>query len=92
MLNARDQTFRVDVNFDSPLPARYAGLSAEANIIIQEKAKALVVPKEYLIGADSLRILKDGEPQLVQVKTGLRSLAFVEILSGIDARTALVKP
>lgn len=92
MLKAQDQTFRVDVTFDTPLPARYAGLSAEANIVIQDKAKALVVPKEYLVGADSLRILKDGEPQLVRVKTGLRSLAFVEILSGIDARTELIKP
>lgn len=92
LLNDKDQTFRVDARFARPLPSRYAGLNAEANIVVSRKDKALAVPRGYLIGKDSLRIMKDGEPTNIRVRTGARNFEWVEILSGIDTETEIVKP
>jgi HlyD family secretion protein len=67
----------------------YSGMSAEANIIISKKQNALVIPAEYL-GNDNMVLKKDKTKQKVQ--TGARDIEYVEILSGIDENTELIKP
>lgn len=86
--NERNQSFTVEAKFEK-LPSRlYAGLAGEANIIIAQKREALSIPRSYLVN-DSLVRTKDG---LQKVSTGLRSLERVEILSGIDKNTRILKP
>lgn len=84
----RSQTFKVEALFVNPPPTLYPGLSGEGNIIIDQREDALVIPKEFLSN-DSI-VETEGGP--VTVRTGLQDLDKVEILSGIDAGTALVKP
>jgi multidrug efflux pump subunit AcrA (membrane-fusion protein) len=48
MLNARDRTFAADARFTDSLPGTYAGLTAEANIVIRQSPRALSIPRAYL--------------------------------------------
>ncbi|WP_154656991.1 efflux RND transporter periplasmic adaptor subunit [Hugenholtzia roseola] len=93
-LNKQNQSFRVDAEFEGEVPNRFSGLTAEANILIQEKKDALVVPKTYLLGKDSL-LVWDKESQSTQAKRiekGIENFEWVEILSGIEEKQTLLKP
>ena len=67
----------------------YPNITFEANIIIQEKSGALLIPRTYLL-KDSL-IIKSGGDTVI-VKTGLKDYQKVEILSGIKSDDELLKP
>lgn len=87
-LDTKTQTFRVEAVFVNAPPALYPGLSAEANIVVSKKENALVIPLNYLKTPGSV-LTEEGE---VKVTTGLKSLDKVEILSGINEQTKLIKP
>jgi multidrug resistance efflux pump len=84
----RNQTFTVESRFEAPPDVLYPGMSGEANIIIARKEGALTIPRAYLAGKDSVRT-REGYRA---VKTGLETLDRVEILSGLEAGTELLKP
>jgi multidrug efflux pump subunit AcrA (membrane-fusion protein) len=86
--NERNQTFKVEGEFITSPGSLYAGLSGEANIMIQQKKDALTIPLEYLT-SDSQVLTDDG---LVPVSTGIRSLDKVEILDGISENTRIYLP
>jgi hypothetical protein len=67
----------------------YPNITLEANIILQFKKQAILIPRNYLIN-DSLVVKSDGEKVLV--KTGLRDFQKIEIISGINAEDELLKP
>lgn len=87
-LDSRSQSFIVEAVFVKGPPTLYPGMSAEASIVQNEKPNALVIPLSYLTKDDGV-ITEDGE---VGVKVGMRNLEMVEILSGIDEKTKLIKP
>jgi hypothetical protein len=62
----------------------------EANIIIQQKEKALTIPKTYLIGEDSIRIEHNGDSKTVKITKGIENFEYVEIISGLDTSNVLV--
>jgi multidrug resistance efflux pump len=84
----RSQTFKVEALFKDPPATLYPGLSGEGNIIIAEKEETLTIPKEYVIG-ESHVLTDDGE---TEITIGLQNLDRVEILGGIDEKTAIYKP
>lgn len=84
----RTQTFKVEGVFENPPTQLYAGLSGEANIIISSKDDVLTIPLAYLINDEKVKT-KDGE---VSVSLGARDLERVQVLSGIDENTELLKP
>lgn len=86
--NVQTQTFKVEATFDSPPEKLYSGLSGEANIIIQVKEDAMVIPIEYLTAEGKVNT----DTGLATVSLGLRNMNSVEILSGIDLSTKLLKP
>lgn len=86
--NEITQTFRVECNFIEPPSKLYNGLSGEANIIVGRRKNALVIPAEYLMEGNKV-LTKEGERS---VKTGLKNMKFVEILSGLDTSTTILKP
>ncbi|WP_176956194.1 efflux RND transporter periplasmic adaptor subunit [Catalinimonas alkaloidigena] len=91
-LNAESRTFRVDAALPAVADQIYAGASAEANIIIQQKSRALVIPRSLLLAGDSVRVVRDGEEQKVKVQTGIQNLELVEITAGLDTTSQLVMP
>lgn len=83
----RNQTFKVEADFDAPPAVLYPGLSGEANIVIGKRENVLTIPIEYLMEDNKVKT-KEG---LVTIKTGMRNMKFVEILSGISENTQLYK-
>lgn len=79
----RSQTFKVEAIFKEQPARLFNGLSGEANIIIAEKERVLCLPSQ-LINENNEVNTPNG---LVKVTTGLKNLAFTEILSGIDTAT-----
>jgi len=91
-MNEADQTFRVDAVFTDSDSQPFIHTSVEANIIIQQKQQALVIPSQVLLRGDSVKIKKDGQAKTVAVKTGIHTLDEVEILSGLTEQTEIVVP
>ncbi len=91
MERKHDQSFRIDAEFANNEKKVMAGMGIEANIIISQKEKAMVIPKNYLLKGDSICIIQDGQINKIKVEKGISNFDFVEILSGIDDKTELVK-
>jgi HlyD family secretion protein len=89
MLNRREQAFRVDAEFIVKPEDNYSGLSVEANIIIAQKEKALVVPRSLLIDQDSIWISRNGKEEKIKLQKGLETLEFIEML-GLDENTTII--
>ena len=86
--DTRNQTFLVEARFANPPEVLYPGLSGEANIVIATRQDALTIPRSYLVGTDSVRTTAG----MVKVETGLITLDRVEIRSGLQPGTRLLKP
>ena len=84
----RNQTFKVEAKFDKQPHVLYPGLSGEANIIIATKEHVLTIPKDYLIEGNKVETDKG----VVEVKTGLQNMEYVEITDGITENTHIYKP
>ena len=89
MMNERSKTFLVKAFFVNPPKKLYPFISFEANIIIQTKQKALLIPRNLLLN-DSTVVKSNGKK--VMIKTGLKDYQMVEILSGLDANDELINP
>lgn len=89
LMNERNKTFMVEAEFIKKPERVFPNITFEANIIIQEKSGALLIPRIYLF-RDSLVIKSSGDT--VVVKTGLKDYQKVEILNGINKDDELLKP
>lgn len=87
-LNTRSQTFIAEAVFTKKPPVLYPGLSAEANIVISQKEKAMVIPVQYISNSNVVHTSK-GEKV---VKTGIRSIGMIEVISGLDSSDVLMMP
>ncbi|OYX23209.1 MAG: efflux transporter periplasmic adaptor subunit [Flavobacteriales bacterium 32-35-8] len=83
----RNQTFKIEAVFENPPDILYPGLSGEANIIIATKEHVLSIPKDYLIEGDKV----ETDEGIVNVKTGLQNMEYVEITNGITKNTYIYK-
>ena len=87
-MNEQTQTFDIEAVFDKEPANLYMGLTGEGNIIVHEKKKALVIPRDYLLPGNKV----ETENGFVKVTTGLSNWNYIEILSGIQQNTLLYKP
>jgi len=92
VMNEADQTFRVDAAFPDSVIMPYVHSSVEANIVIQKKEHALVIPRSALIAGDSVMVDVSGKKKIVQAKTGIVTLDDAEIISGIDEKSNVILP
>jgi len=84
--NIQNLTYTVRAQFLDP-PKLLYGLSGEANIIINKRKAAMTLPPEYLYTDHSV-MTENGE---VPVEIGMKNMKFVEIISGIDSSTIVLK-
>lgn len=89
IMNEGSRTFTVDATFIEPPAGLYPNLTAEANIVIQTKENALIIPREYLI--DDEYVLLDNQER-VRVEVGLMDYQNVEILHGLDKDQFIYQP
>jgi multidrug resistance efflux pump len=90
-MNIADQTFRIDAEFTSASTNSFVHSTVEANIVIQKKSNALVVPRQALLSGDSLTVISSGDKKTISVKVGILTLDDAEILSGVEEQTEVVK-
>jgi HlyD family secretion protein len=83
----RNQTFKVEAVFDSQPNVLYPGLSGEANIVIGKRENVLTIPLDYLMDDNKVKTANG----LVTVKTGMRNMEYIEVISGITETTLLYK-
>ena len=89
LMNEKSKTFLAEARFVQAPPQLFPNISFEANIILQSKSKALLIPRTYLIN-DSFVL--NANKQRLRVQTGLKDYKMVEILSGISEADELQKP
>lgn len=89
MMNEKSKSFKVEAIFTKKPKNLYPNLTAEANIILEVKERAITIPRNYLIGNDMV-LLANQEKRKVTI--GLRDYEKVEILSGITTKDQIFKP
>lgn len=89
LMNQRSKSFTAEAEFVNKPERLFPNTSLEANILVQMKDRALLIPRNALI--DESKVVKaDGDT--VMVKTGLMDFKMVEILSGITIDDELIIP
>lgn len=86
--DTRTQTFKVEGIFVQPPDKLFPGLSGEVNIVVAEKKNVMTIPLAYVFEDNKVRT-NSGDIELV---LGSKNLEEVEVISGIDANTELLKP
>lgn len=89
IMNERSKTFTIRANFAEQPSKLYPNLSAEANIVIAKKEKALIIPRAYLMEGNMVLLANDEKRK---VTIGLKDYEQVEILEGLKAGEIIFKP
>ena len=91
IMNERSRTFTIEAVFITAPKELYPNLTLEANVIIQTKPNAVIIPREYLI--DEKFVFTDPDKKIkTDVKIGLMDYRYVEIISGLDTSKYVYKP
>jgi multidrug efflux pump subunit AcrA (membrane-fusion protein) len=88
IMNPKTQSFVIEAAFNTRPETLYPGLSAEVNIVIAQKPKALLIP----IGSLEKNNIVKTTDGAVTVKTGLKNLEFVEILDSLNEKSQILIP
>jgi len=89
VMNERSKSFTVEAEFLTPPTLLYPNLTCEANIVISKKAKALTIPRNYLIAGDYVLLENNSKRKVV---TGLKDYQKVEIISGLLISDVIIMP
>jgi RND family efflux transporter MFP subunit len=89
IMNERTRTFIVEAQFVQPPKKLFPNLSAEANIIIQNKKHVITIPNNYIIDGKYVWIDEDEKRE---IKTGLKDYQKTEILEGLKENETIYKP
>ena len=74
--------------FTEPIDFDISGTQLEANIFVSEKKNALVIPRSYLGYGNKVL---DTDKKQIDVKTGIVSSDYVEILQGLKEGETVLK-
>lgn len=88
IMNPKTQSFVIEAAFNTRPKTLYPGLSAEVNIVIAQKPKALLIP----IGSLEKNNIVKTTDGAITVKTGLKNLEYVEILEGLNEKSQILIP
>lgn len=89
IIDEYSRTFKIEGHFKKSPKILYPNLPVEANIIINSKVNALIIPKSYIV--DDTYVLV-GKKRKRKVCTGLSDYQQVEITSGLKAGEIIYKP
>lgn len=89
IMNDRSKSFTIEAVFIKQPATLYPNLTCEANIVIQQKEKAITIPRSYLLAGDSVLIEANKKKKVI---VGLKDYQKVEIISGIMVNDFIYKP
>jgi RND family efflux transporter MFP subunit len=90
MGDAVARTYRIRVALPDDTPV-HVGMSVEANIVTREKADALLIPADAVLGSQVIVVASD-RARRRQVEIGIRGTRSVEILSGLGEGERIASP
>lgn len=89
LMDIKSRSFLIEAEFEEQPDVLYPNLNFQANIVVDSKPEALLIPREYLVN-DSTVILINGDS--LKVRTGLKDFQKIEILDGLTTNDELLKP
>ncbi len=92
-LNKDTKTIKILVEINNQTGKLKPGMFARANIVVGQKARALVIPKRAILDDENLQIVFVKEEtgyHRHKVETGIVSDEYVEILSGLNPGSVVV--
>lgn len=89
MMNTRTKSFTVEARFIASPPRLYANLTAEANIVLQTKQRAIIIPRDYVTTDGNVKLANG---TLKKVEVGIRDYQTVEIVRGLSTSDNIVRP
>lgn len=91
-VSATDKTARVTASIGGSKKVPFLpGMSLEANIIVAEKQRAIVIPREYLKPGSVVWRKGSSGIDTVHVRTNIEDLRFIEVVNGLTIQDVLVK-
>jgi multidrug efflux pump subunit AcrA (membrane-fusion protein) len=91
-MNQSDQSFKVEATFVEDYEMNFVHTSVEANIIVAQKERALIIPKNVIQANDEVEVKALGINKMVKIKKGLENLEYVEVVEGIGDSDEVVIP
>ena len=88
-MNDKTKTFTIEAIFTKQPKKMYPNTTLEANIVVNSKKKALLIPRKFLMDNDSVML---ADKKKIKVKTGLMDYQNVEILSGLSGTDEIMIP
>ena len=85
---AKTYRIRVSLPDDTPL---HIGMSVEANVVTREKANALLLPADAVVGS-RVYVIDGNRLRAKEVEVGIRGMRQVEIVSGLSGVERIVAP
>lgn len=65
-------------------------MTIEGNIVVSKNPRVLTIPKNYLVGSDSVWIEENGDKKKIKITKGVENLDMVEVKSGLTEKSVLV--
>jgi multidrug efflux pump subunit AcrA (membrane-fusion protein) len=89
--NDAAQSYRIEARFVTDMPGLISGTQLQANIITNQKDKAMLINRAYVLSDNKVLRKKDGKTDTVLVTTGITSYDWVEITSGLTTSDVIIK-
>jgi len=89
IMNERNKAFLVEALFVNPPEKLFPNITFEANIVLQTKQNALLVPRRFFVN-DSTLVNREGVN--IKVRTGLKDFQMAEVLSGLSEQDEIMLP
>lgn len=90
-VSTTDKSSRVRATLSLKSQRVYPGMSVEANIVTRQQMSALVIPREYLVGSNQVRVRRNGEDVTLRIEKGIQDLQYVEVRSGLTEQDEVIK-
>ena len=84
----KEQSFVIEAHFISKPKVLMAGTQLQANIVVDHKQNALIIPAKYLLKGDKVLLAEDNTA--VRITVGIRNHKWVEVLKGLTAKQTIV--
>ncbi len=88
--DATSQSFLVEASFIDKPEVLKEGTQLQANIIVNQKKNVMVIPVAYLLEGDSISLLENHQRKAI--KTGIKTLDWVEVLQGLQENETIEIP
>jgi multidrug efflux pump subunit AcrA (membrane-fusion protein) len=86
-------SFPIRIQLKNPTPEVVSGLSSVVEIRVASREKVLRLPQEFVLREQGrFAVIKKKSNARVEVKTGLRTESFIEIIEGLSAGDEVVFP